>query len=291
MDHLAKAMGEEGEYATFVGSLNSKSHNEWVEAGMARQKEKYPRMTNVANKIEDYEDQNKSYEKMKELLVAHPNLKGVQTSAMGTAAGTGLAVEERGPAGQGEYRRHEPPVCVGSVPEDRRGQADLVLESRRRRLRDEPAGDQAVGGQARPGRDRSESGRVPIARPVEDQAEPVLRQRVDRRHERKPLAIHEMTGAAAADPFLALRSIRRSFGGVQALDGVTLDVRAGEVHCLAGENGSGKVHAHQGDRRRRSSRCRLDSRRRPGIGSPDAHGLCGVSVSRSSIRTCRSFRI
>ena len=48
-----------------------------------------------------------------------------------------------------------------------------------------------------------------------------------------------MTGAAAADPFLALRSIRRSFGGVQALDGVTLDVRAGEVHCLAGENGSG----------------------------------------------------
>src|SRR5262249_52804548 len=40
--------------------------------------------------------QNKSYEKMKELLVAHPNLKGIQSSAMGTAAGTGLAVEERG---------------------------------------------------------------------------------------------------------------------------------------------------------------------------------------------------
>jgi simple sugar transport system substrate-binding protein len=96
MDHLAKFMGEEGEYATFVGSLNSKSHNEWVEAGVRRQLEKYPRMKNVANKIEDYEDQNKAYEKMKELLTAHPNLKGVQTSAMGTAAGTGLVVEERG---------------------------------------------------------------------------------------------------------------------------------------------------------------------------------------------------
>lgn len=96
MEHLAHFMGGEGEYATFVGSLNSKSHNEWVEAGVALQREKYPRMTNVANKIEDYEDQNRAYEKMKELLVAHPRLKGVQTSAMGTAAGTGLVVEERG---------------------------------------------------------------------------------------------------------------------------------------------------------------------------------------------------
>ena len=96
MDRLAKDMGEEGEYATFVGSLNSKSHTEWVDAGVALQKEKYPRMHVVADKVEDYEDQNKSYEKMKELLTAHPNLKGVQTSAMGTAAGTGLAVEERG---------------------------------------------------------------------------------------------------------------------------------------------------------------------------------------------------
>ncbi len=30
------------------------------------------------------------------------------------------------------------------------------------------------------------------------------------------------------------------FGGVRALDGVSFAVRAGEVHCLAGENGSGK---------------------------------------------------
>lgn len=30
------------------------------------------------------------------------------------------------------------------------------------------------------------------------------------------------------------------FGGIRALDGVSFAVRAGEVHCLAGENGSGK---------------------------------------------------
>jgi ribose transport system ATP-binding protein len=37
-----------------------------------------------------------------------------------------------------------------------------------------------------------------------------------------------------------MRGIRKSFPGVVALDGVDLDVRAGEVHVLLGENGAGK---------------------------------------------------
>ncbi len=45
---------------------------------------------------------------------------------------------------------------------------------------------------------------------------------------------------ASGDSFLSLRSIGKSFGGVRALDEVSLDVAAGEIHCLAGENGSGK---------------------------------------------------
>ncbi|WP_344874155.1 sugar ABC transporter ATP-binding protein [Nonomuraea antimicrobica] len=41
-------------------------------------------------------------------------------------------------------------------------------------------------------------------------------------------------------PLLSLRNVSKSFGAVQALRDVRLDLRAGEVHGLVGENGAGK---------------------------------------------------
>ena len=44
----------------------------------------------------------------------------------------------------------------------------------------------------------------------------------------------------AEEVFLKLEGIKKSFGGVHALRGVNLEIRRGEIHCLAGENGCGK---------------------------------------------------
>ncbi|WP_055549019.1 sugar ABC transporter ATP-binding protein [Streptomyces sp. NBRC 110028] len=59
---------------------------------------------------------------------------------------------------------------------------------------------------------------------------------------------------ADPSPLLTMSGITKSFPGVRALDGVDLDVQAGEVHCLLGQNGAGKstlikvlAGAHQPD--------------------------------------------
>ena len=41
-------------------------------------------------------------------------------------------------------------------------------------------------------------------------------------------------------PILEMRNITKEFPGVKALNNVSFEVAAGEIHCLVGENGAGK---------------------------------------------------
>lgn len=47
-------------------------------------------------------------------------------------------------------------------------------------------------------------------------------------------------GILVSAPFLELRNISKAFGGIKALQDVSLVIEKGETYCLMGENGSGK---------------------------------------------------
>ena len=49
------------------------------------------------------------------------------------------------------------------------------------------------------------------------------------------------SSAAPAPPLLEMRRITKRFPGVVACEGISLDLRAGEIHALLGENGAGKT--------------------------------------------------
>jgi ABC-type branched-subunit amino acid transport system ATPase component/ABC-type branched-subunit amino acid transport system permease subunit len=68
---------------------------------------------------------------------------------------------------------------------------------------------------------------------------------VGQRFERKPLRVVERAAeeakSAPAGPLLEVRNVQKRFGGVKAVDGVTLSVERGSISALIGPNGSGKT--------------------------------------------------
>ena len=69
MDKLAEQMGYAGKYVTMVSFLTASSHNEWADAAISRQKEKYPDMELIPEeKLESEENQEVAYNRTKEIL-------------------------------------------------------------------------------------------------------------------------------------------------------------------------------------------------------------------------------
>jgi simple sugar transport system substrate-binding protein len=98
MQSLGTCMEGKGEYVQFVGSLTAKTHLEWVGAAQDHQKSNFPDMERVEDPIESTDTETEAYQKAKEILAKHPNIKGFQGSAGNDVPGIARAVEEAGRA-------------------------------------------------------------------------------------------------------------------------------------------------------------------------------------------------
>lgn len=100
MRHLGKSMNGTGSYVATVGSLTSKSQNEWIDGAVSYQKANFPEMKLVTNRLETYDDANTDYNKLKETLLTYPDLKGIVGGPMPTSAGAGKLILEKGLQGK-----------------------------------------------------------------------------------------------------------------------------------------------------------------------------------------------
>ncbi|MEG0593866.1 MAG: autoinducer 2 ABC transporter substrate-binding protein [Christensenella sp.] len=100
MDTLAKAMGEKGKYITMVGSLTNDSHNLEADGAIKAQKEKYPDMELIDERIVTDDNAETAYQKAKEILKKYPDIKGIVGTSSFDAPGAGRAIEEQGLIGK-----------------------------------------------------------------------------------------------------------------------------------------------------------------------------------------------
>ncbi|MDR0841480.1 MAG: autoinducer 2 ABC transporter substrate-binding protein [Christensenellaceae bacterium] len=102
MDNLADAMGEEGTYVQFVSYFTTSSHQEWADAGLARQQEAYPNMhvLEAEPRVEVEGSAEIAYQKAKEILKKYPEVKGFFGCGSRDAPGAARAIEELGLQGK-----------------------------------------------------------------------------------------------------------------------------------------------------------------------------------------------
>jgi rhamnose transport system substrate-binding protein len=99
IDDLARQMGEEGEWAIAIASLDAANLNTWRRYAEARAKEKYPKLKLVATEVTK-EDENFARQKVETLLNAYPNLKGIVAFDSNSVPGAAEAIKRLGRIGK-----------------------------------------------------------------------------------------------------------------------------------------------------------------------------------------------
>jgi ABC-type sugar transport system substrate-binding protein len=99
MDDLARQMGEDGEWAIAIASLDAANLNTWRRYAEAHAKEKYPKLKLVATEV-TREDENFARQKVETLLNAYPNLKGIMAFDSNSVPGASEAVKRAGKVGK-----------------------------------------------------------------------------------------------------------------------------------------------------------------------------------------------
>ena len=265
-DQLVKHMGDTGEYAIFVGGLTVPAHNFWADTGIAYAKEKYPNLKLVTERIPCGEDQEMARQKTLELIKAYPNLKGIVGFGSLGPIGAAQALKEKGLS--------DKIAVVGTVIPS---QAAPYLKegSMKEGLLWNPAnaGYGAVwlakymldGGKIETGVEIPGIGKITVdGNLVKVDAIWTSPQRTP------PAWVSNLTifnpgasliysggpdfmagiisgaipspsgGTRVAEPFFNSRKYYKTLYGRDRMDHVDFQINKGEIHCLTGENGSGK---------------------------------------------------
>jgi signal transduction histidine kinase/ABC-type branched-subunit amino acid transport system ATPase component len=99
-------------------------------------------------------------------------------------------------------------------------------------------------------------------------------------------------GADPAAPLLSVTGLAVQYGRLRALDGIDLEVRAGESVALVGENGAGKstlVRCIAGDRAPTTGQILVSGRRLPAV--PAAAARLGVAVVWQDLALCDNLDV